>query len=190
MATVDLLRIVGGLTRRFGGKNDSVGLLIGAVDNAVARKSLNGALAQLGCWNLWLDCGNHDYSGQVSVGSSTDLAQLKKAIRLGICGYLPAPSITDPEILEATERRQREDCAAAVEDNLQGLMVNTQVAACAAAYLDRIIIHRQLTRFRTSFAQQAMSMSSLPITATAIAGVVERYQAHQAQKAAVQKEAA
>lgn len=190
MATVDVLRIVGGLTRRFGGKNDSVGLLVGAVDNAVARKSLNGALTQLSCWSLWLDTGNHDYSGQVSAGSSTDLKRLRSAIKLGICGYLPAPSVTDPELLEATERKERENCAAAIEDNLQGLMVNTQVAAIAAAYLDRIIIHRQLTRFRTSFSQLALSMRSLPITASTIAETVGSYEAYLQKRRAQEQEKA
>jgi PRTRC genetic system ThiF family protein len=178
MATVDRLAAVGGIKRKFGGKNDSLGLLIGAVDNAVARKSLHGALRAQSCWNLWLDCGNHENAGQVVVGSQTSPAALKDAVKLNICTKLPAPSLIYPDLLAATERRQREDCAAAMEDNLQGLMVNTQVAAIAAAYLDGLLVRRRITTFETIFDQSTMTMRSTPITMRAIRAALERAQHH------------
>lgn len=179
MATVDVLAALGGIRKRFGGKNESTGILVGAVDNAVARKSLHGALRAQSCWHIWLDCGNHDYSGQVAVGTDTDPQKLNNAVKFGLCTRLPAPSLTYPNLLEATPRTLRENCAAAMEDNLQGLMVNTQVAAIAAAYLDRLIVHRRLTQFETYFSQEPLSMRSTAITSTAIQSVISAYRAHQ-----------
>lgn len=179
MATVDVLAGLGGIRKKYGGKNESTGILVGAVDTAVARKSLHGALRAQSCWHLWLDCGNHDYSGQVAVGNETDPEQLAGAIKFGLCTRLPAPSLVYPNILEATARTLRENCAAAMEDNLQGLMVNTQVAAIAAAYLDRLLVHRRLTQFETYFSQEPLSMRSTPITANAISAVADAYRAHQ-----------
>jgi len=177
MATVDRLAALGGLKRKYGGKNSSLGLLVGAVDNATARKTLHGALRAQGCWNVWLDCGNHEHAGQVVVGSHTDPADLKDAIKVGICAKLPAPSLIYPDLLAATERRRREDCAAAMEDNLQGLMVNTQVAATAAAYLDGLLVRRRINTFETIFDQTTLTMRSTPITSRTIRAVVERAQA-------------
>lgn len=173
MATVDLLR--GLWPRNDPYQYEKVGILVGAVDNAVARKSLAGALNN-GRWLMWLDCGNHEDSGQVSIGTHTDPVLLREPIKAGLCTRLPAPSLIDPEILAATPPRRRADCAAAMEDNLQGLMVNTQVAAIAAVYLERLIIRRQLQTFRTSFTQAGLSMRSLPITPTAIAEVLRPHQ--------------
>jgi PRTRC genetic system ThiF family protein len=175
MATVDRLAAIGGIKKRYGGKNDSLGLLIGAVDNAVARKTLHGALRAQSCWNLWLDCGNHEHAGQVVVGSHTEPAALKDAIKVGICTKLPAPSLIYPDLLAATERRRREDCAAAMEDNLQGLMVNMQIAAIAAAYLDALLVRRRISTFETVFDQTTLTMRSTPITARTIRAVVERF---------------
>lgn len=184
MATVDRLAALGGLTRRYGGKNDSVGLLVGAVDNAVARKTLHGALHQQSCWNVWLDCGNHEHAGQVAVGTETDAVQLQGAIKLGICAKLPAPSVVYPDLLTATERRRREDCAAAMEDNLQGLMVNTQVGAIAAAYLEQLIVRRRVTTFTTMFDQTTLAMRSTHITERAIREIYQqRAQARQREAA-------
>lgn len=178
MATVDVLAALGGIKKKYGGKNESTGILVGAVDNAVARKSLHGALRAQSCWNIWLDCGNHDYSGQVAVGTETWPDRLKDAVKFGLCTRLPAPSLTNPNILEATPRALRDNCADAVEANLQGLMVNTQVAAIAAVYLDRLVIHRRITQFETVFSQEPMSMRSTPITASAITAVAAAYKRH------------
>jgi len=184
MATVDRLASLGGLTRRYGGKNDSVGILVGAVDNAVARKSLHGALHQQKCWHLWLDCGNHEEAGQVAVGTETDAAKLHDAIKVGICAKLPAPSLIYPGLLAATERQRRADCAAAMEDNLQGLMVNMQVAAIAAAYLDGLIVRRRISSFTTVFDQTTLAMRSTPITERAIRAIYEQRATSRQQEAA------
>lgn len=186
MATIDRLAAIGGLKRRLGGKNDSLGILIGAVDTATARKTLHGALREQGCWNLWLDCGNHEESGQVVVGSETDVANLDGAIKLGICTKLPAPSLVYPTLLEAAERRRREDCAAAMEDNIQSLMINQAMAAIASEYLAKLIMKRRLTTFQTVVDLQTLSMRSTPITMSAIRAVADAHTAYQQQRQAAE----
>ena len=52
-------------------------IIIGCVDNALARQSIADALSQYQSWHTrnvatelwWLDCGNHSNSGQVLIGS-------------------------------------------------------------------------------------------------------------------------
>lgn len=174
MATVDRLACLGGVTRRFGGKNDSLGILVGAVDTAVARMSLSGALREQKCWSIWLDSGNHEDSGQVCLGTETTVAGLRNAIKLGICAKLPAPSIIYPDLLTATERRRRLDCAAAMEDNLQSLMVNQMMAAIVAEYLYKLVVPRRLTTFQTVVDLSTLAMRSTPITERNLRDVAER----------------
>jgi PRTRC genetic system ThiF family protein len=154
------------------------GILIGAVDTATARKTLHSALAARRGWDLWLDCGNHEHAGQVLLGTHTKRSDLKDAIKVGICAKLPAPSLISPELLAAAPRQRRMDCAAAMEDNVQGLMVNMQVASIAAAYLDALLVRRRISTFETIFDQTTLTMRSTPITTRAIRAVVERAQAH------------
>lgn len=179
MATIDVLKRLWPKGNPF--QHEQVGILVGAVDSAVARKTMHAALGAQP-WAIWLDAGNHEYAGQVSVGTASNHYLVKPAVA-GLCTSLPAPSLIDPEILEATPPKRRADCAAAVEDNLQGLMVNTQVAAVAAVYLERLIIRRQLQTFRTSFTQDGtLSMNSDWITNAAIAKVLRKYQEYLEEK--------
>lgn len=172
MATVDRLAALGGITRKHGGKNNSLGILVGAVDTAVGRKTLAGALRAQPCWNLWIDSGNHEHSGQVCLGTETEADKLKGAIKLGICAKLPAPNLIYPDLLSATERRAREDCAAAQEDNVQSLMINQMMAAITSQYLSTLIIHRRLTTFQTTIDLGTLAMRSTPITMSALDRII------------------
>jgi PRTRC genetic system ThiF family protein len=144
-------------------------ILVGAVDTPAARKVLHTALG-LGYARIWLDCGNEEHSGQVCVGTKTDAEQLKGALALGLCRDLPAPSLVYPNLIEEPKAKKRAgDCAAQMEQNLQGLMVNQAVAAVAAQYLHDLIILRRLTTFETTISLAPIAMRSRPITAAAIA---------------------
>jgi PRTRC genetic system ThiF family protein len=146
------------------------GLLLGAVDSADGRKVIHKALSDRGAWRLWIDCGNHEHSGQVAVGTTTQRERLSGAFALpGLCSALPAPSPVYPKLLKAAPKRRRADCAAAMEDNVQSLMVNQAVAAIAAEYVYQIVINHRLTTFCTTFDLQSLSMRSLPITAQQVA---------------------
>lgn len=133
-------------------------LLIGAVDNAAARRQLAATLDE-GRWHggyggaaplWWLDTGNGRNSGQVLLGNATRPEGLRDAFVPdgaggGRCRALPAPSLQRPDLLEAPpqpEIRPRLDCAEAVAQGDQGPTVNQYIAALAASYVERLLAGR------------------------------------------------
>ncbi len=145
------------------------GILVGAVDTAEGRRAILSHLIGRYGWQLWLDCGNHESSGQICVGSSLAQNDMHGAIRMGMCSKLPAPSLLYPDLLKAQKVQARADCAAAMLDNAQSLMVNQMMAAIAGQYLYQLTIARKLTTFCTTVDLQSLSMRSTPITAAALA---------------------
>lgn len=145
---------------------EGYGILVGAVDGAVGRRALRESLSS--GFRLWLDCGNHEHSGQVVVGSATAAQQLVGALKLGVCAALPTAPLIYPELLVDAPARPREDCAAAMQDNAQSLMVNQMMAAIAGQYLYQLVVSRRLTTFRTVVDLASLTMRSDPITATAL----------------------
>lgn len=143
------------------------GILVGAVDSAAGRRAIANTLG--GVWKLWLDCGNHEHSGQVVVGNADRLSQLHDCLKLGVCSRLPSAPLIYPELLKDAPKRVRADCAAAMQDNAQSLMVNAMMAAIAGQYLYQIVVARRLTTFRTVVDLGSLTMRSDPITATALA---------------------
>lgn len=161
-----MLSELGGLPQRAGGH---YGIIIGAVDGAEGRKGIVREFA-INHWHLWIDSGNHEHSGQVVAGTATERARLRGAFRLGgVCAALPAPSLVYPDLLKTAPIRPRQDCAAAMEDNAQGLCVNQMMASIVGQYVYQVVIHRQLTTFETVVDLQSLSMRSTPITAQTVA---------------------
>lgn len=124
------------------------GILVGAVDGAAGRRSLQHQL-HLGGWRVWVDCGNHESSGQVVAGTVAHRDRLQGVLKLGVCSGLPVAPLIYPELLKDAPIVARQDCAAAVQDNAQSLMVNQTMAAIAGQYLYQLIVGRRLTTFRT-----------------------------------------
>lgn len=148
---------------------DAIGILVGAVDGASGRQALHAGL-ESGTWRLWLDSGNHESAGQVVAGTATEPRQLQGALALGsICGALPAPSLVYPDLIQDAPATPRTDCATAMEDNLQSLIVNQMMAAIAGEYLYQLIIKRRITTFQTTVDLATLTMRSVPITATNLA---------------------
>lgn len=164
MATADLLRTVTPRGRPI------LRLLVGAVDNAAARREIAEATggSDLGGGHLWIDAGNHEASGQVVVGKATTRAAMTGAVSLtGICTALPAPSLVYPDLL-VDQKRRRLDCAAAMIADEQSLMVNQMMAAIVAQYCYQIVVSRRLTTFETMVDLQSLTMRSTPITAATL----------------------
>jgi PRTRC genetic system ThiF family protein len=145
-----------------------LGVLVGAVDGADGRQAIARHLGAHN-WRLWLDCGNHESSGQVCVGGAPVLNDLRHTLRAGLCARLPAPHILYPELLKPAPKRRRADCAAAMQDNAQSLMVNQTMAAIASQYAYQLVVRRRLTTFRTVVDLDTLTMRSDPITARALA---------------------
>lgn len=165
-------RMLTGETLRSG---DGYGILVGAVDNARARLAIRNTLHNLNLgqqWRIWLDLGNHESSGQVvcgTAGCTVDRKSMGGAIQHGMCSRLPVASVLYPELLDETPLVPRADCAAAMQDNAQSLMVNQTMAAIAGQYLYDLVVRRRLTRFRTVVDLDTLTMRSDPITAAALA---------------------
>ncbi len=125
-------------------------IIIGCVDNAIARQSIAQSLSQYQTWHTrdvatelwWLDCGNHSNSGQVLIGShlSTEI-DVYKFHELG-CIKLPAPCLQYPELLEPKPEELNDNtvsCAELALLNAQSLSINQRVAAEAASYLVQLV---------------------------------------------------
>jgi PRTRC genetic system ThiF family protein len=153
-------------------------LLIGCVDNAAARKSIALALKQNQTstrlqepsYLWWLDCGNHDSSGQVLLGSHVEIDPSNYQFHELGCCKLPAPSIVHPELLKSLPEESEStnlSCAEMAIRNAQSLSINQGIASIAADYLVRLTTG-QLNRFATYFDCSSGSSSSLYTTIAAI----------------------
>jgi PRTRC genetic system ThiF family protein len=147
----------------------ALGLLVGAVDTASGRRALNDALAR-STWRMWLDVGNERDWGTVLLGTATEVRQLRGAFALGgACTALPAPTLRYPHLLDDEPMQPLADCAGAMAEGTQSLMVNQAVAAIAAQYLAALVIARQITVYETALDLATLTARSLPITVAAIA---------------------
>lgn len=144
------------------------GILVGAVDSATGRRAIASQL-NTRTWRMWLDCGNHESSGQVVAGNILSPESMTGAIQHGLCSKLPAASLIYPDLLKEQPQRPRADCAAAMEDNAQSLCVNQAIASIASQYLYQIVVKRRLATFRTVVDLESLSMRSDPITARTLA---------------------
>lgn len=125
-------------------------LLIGCVDNAAARRSLQDAAENNRAW--WLDCGNHQSSGQVLLGSGMNRPDNPFELP-GFCSWLPLPGDQHPELLEgAPEQANPEEnlsCAEMAMRDSQGMAINQRIAAEASDYLVRLLLTRDLCKYAT-----------------------------------------
>lgn len=134
------------------GPSSALNLLVGAVDNAAARRAMAATLDGHGPYGEWggasariwlLDCGNERNSGQVLLGNAMQPAALRGAFPPGEgrCRALPAPGLQRPDLLESPPAppAPRLDCAEAVAQDLQGPTINQVVAAVAASMVEKLL---------------------------------------------------
>jgi hypothetical protein len=110
------------------------GLVIGCVDNGLARRDIARAVKEMihdGSW--WVDAGNGENYGQVIIGN-TDVASYclpTKDIYYG----LPLPTIQKPELLNQAPKAR--GCAEVAEE--QGPTINLTMAAVVVEVVRRLI---------------------------------------------------
>jgi len=150
-----------------GRRDGCLDLIVGCVDNTDARRDIHHVAAD---WRAiwWLDCGNHDDSGQVVLGNRADL-KAPEISPLGFCVGLPLPSVIHPELVAKPKkrlgrRRTRASCADDALAGIQSLMVNQAVAGWAATYVYRLAVARDLDTSATYFDLKAGSARSEAIT--------------------------
>lgn len=157
-------------------------IIIGCVDNTIARQSIAQSLSQYQSWHTrdvatelwWLDCGNHTNSGQVLIGShlSTEI-DVYKFHELG-CIKLPAPCLQHPELLKPKPEELSKNaisCAELALLNAQSLTINQRMAAEAASYLVQLVTGK-LNRLATYIDLNSGFATSTFITEDAIAKIV------------------
>jgi PRTRC genetic system ThiF family protein len=103
VAPFDIAKIQGS---QYGGGVETF-LIVGCVDNAKARQSINAALARnVGArWPAvwWLDAGNSRAAGQVILGNTASIERLAGALQGAVCSRLPSPALVEPGLLVPKE---------------------------------------------------------------------------------------
>lgn len=128
-----------GSRRREGG---CINVVIGAVDNAPARKLIARQVDQADGRLWWLDTGNEYASGQVALGN-----RRRVRVELGMASGAPAPHVVWPDLVKGRRKRARAACG--VEE--QGLMVNRMTAAWACSMLADLLLDRRMRYFAVAF---------------------------------------
>ena len=173
-------------------KYQDLGVIVGCVDNAAARRAIADALDQEtrlhGADGLprlwWLDAGNGTYTGQVLFGAARNARQLQYAFPYfpdqGFCVNLPAPDLQHPDLLQTqpdeSPTRETQDALSCAERLLTGDQspsINSMVANTAATYLWRIFADpKGLTTFATYCNLNVLSTRSRFITPDNLAQAV------------------
>ncbi len=167
-----------------------LGVIIGCVDNAAARRTIADTLDQStrqrgddGLPRLWwLDAGNGLDTGQVLFGAARNLRQLQHAFPYypdqSFCVNLPAPDLQHPDLLHVQSPEttgiqpspNNISCAEQLLAGDQSPSINVMVANIAATYLWRLFTDpKGLTMFATYCNLNVMSTRSRFITPDAIA---------------------
>lgn len=114
-------------------------LIIGCVDNALARRAIADGLKHE---DWWLDAGNGHHSGQVLIGNTTDVTHLGEGFDKGeqTVRRLPAPSLQLPSLLAPpTKEAPQLDCAEAVAIEEQSPTINQAMATLVLDFMYRLL---------------------------------------------------
>lgn len=162
------------------GSHQPVTVLLGAVDNAAARRVLAGTLESNANNRLapalwWIDCGNSRSSCQVLVGTHNRGEELREAFNLS-CNALPSPALQHPELLqplseELPDARQRMSCAELVAANVQSMTINKLAAALAEDALVRLLTGK-LTYFAAYANQESCTVRARYTNPEEVAAVI------------------
>ncbi|MFQ5401714.1 MAG: ThiF family adenylyltransferase [Anaerolineae bacterium] len=138
-------------------------LIIGCVDNHLARREI-AKTVELFDGRLWaIDCGNEQNSGQVLIGNLTDGRNIRTD-RLGLCSGLPSPYLQEPELLEPAPNVQAQSCAEMALAETQSLMVNRMAATIVAQYVATLVLQRQILQLGSYFNLDPPTARSLLVT--------------------------
>lgn len=142
-------------------------LIVGAVDNAAARRSIAEAEA------LTLDLGNHRDNGQLCLGNYHDASSVQECLRHSKDGNyrnLPSPYVVFPALLEDEVEPVTDttlSCAQLVAASEQHLLINDMMATMGATLIYRLL-HREKITHWLSFATAEPSITSIEVSSTSI----------------------
>ncbi|NTU86257.1 MAG: hypothetical protein HGA45_44175, partial [Chloroflexales bacterium] len=165
-------------------------IVVGCVDSALPRKLIHDELSS-GIGNgrrwLWLDLGNHEYSGQVVLGSVRHWDGLFGALTLsGLCSALPSPGLVLPDLIMPTMKLPKTvkvkrgkkappaDCADDALENRQAFHINAVLAGFALEYLTQLTVRKAVTSLRTTVDLSTFVVTSDAITPSTLAALSRR----------------
>lgn len=138
-------------------------LLIGAVDNATARQQLAQAVTQ-GNGRLWcLDAGNALHNGNVYLGNLSSAEQLRLNDELMLMNGFPSPFLQNPTLLHPEKPRnemQEESCAVRTQRREQSMVINLQMGALLARYLECWLVERKMSFMHTAVSLERPGMQT------------------------------
>jgi len=111
----------------------SPGLVIGCVDNGLARRDIASAVLRIPSPKWWVDAGNGENFGQIVIGNTDILAEMTPDEN--IYRGLPLPTLQKPELLQQTPNTR--SCAEVAEE--QGPTINLMMAAAVVEVVRRLI---------------------------------------------------
>lgn len=155
-------------------------LLIGAVDNHLARCEMAGVVEERQGQIWWLDCGNAHHNGQVLIGNlGLRGIEFIKMDELGLVNGLPAPHLQAPDLLTAT--RDPDDdpalsCAELTVREEQSLVVNQMVAAVASQYCYEFLVRRRVVAYETTFSLEPPTMMTKQMSERNLNALIGRVQ--------------
>ena len=114
-------------------------LLIGCVDNAMARAEMAAAVKP---WMWYIDAGNGETWGQVLVGNCSEKEAFRDSFQpdANLVTRLPLPSMQVPALLESQpDSRPDLDCAAALDLTDQDPTINQVMATLVLQVVRRLV---------------------------------------------------
>ena len=145
-------------------------LMIGCVDNHLARREMaQGVAEQNG--RLWaIDCGNEQHSGQVLIGNLAPGMKVQ-IDPLGLCNGLPSPYVQEPDLLAPDSHPAAHSCAEMALAETQSVMVNRMAATIAAQYTAVFVLQKQILQMGTRFTLDPPTARSSLITQSELGSV-------------------
>ncbi len=142
------------------------GLLIGAVDNHLARREIADAVEERRGQIWWLDCGNAHHNGQILMGNmGRRMIEFLKVDELGLVNGLPAPHLQAPDLLQPDPDDDTAlSCAELTVRSEQSLVVNQMVAAVASQYCYEFLVRRRVVAIESAFSLEPPTMKTTQIS--------------------------
>lgn len=113
----------------------TLGIMVGCVDNGLARADIAFAAHHHPFNRWWVDAGNAENYGQIIIGNREAGHMRATFDKKGICYGLPLPSIQRPELLAQIPKGR--DCAEIAEE--QGPTINQGMAFLVVEVVRRLI---------------------------------------------------
>lgn len=162
--------------------NQPLTILLGAVDNAKARRSIAEALENNDRYapsRWWIDTGNSRSSCQVLIGTHNRTEELRDAFNLS-CNALPSPVLQHPELLEPLPEElprasEKMSCAELVAANAQSMTINKLASSLAEDMLVRLLTGK-LTYFAAYADQESGTMRARYTNPGEVAAVIGKPQ--------------